>query len=194
MPLRRSRGSGLPMPVAGRSLRASCPSLTRCCPRFAILASLGQQRRLPGTGSPSRPLVAQVFNLCVFPVRIVIGRNSGRGSSRIGGTRRSRCDVCTGGVCRSDRAENSHTAGGSETSFPPAPSTSPAGCGAATTRQDQVRTVSRHSHQGICPRSSSAWRRISRTSAAALRDRFLSCIVIRWLRASSFSCRARKSQ
>ena len=54
-------------------------------------------RRLPGTGSPSLPLlVAQVFNLCVFPVRIGLAASSlacaipERGSSRIGGTRRSR--------------------------------------------------------------------------------------------------------
>ena len=46
-------GRGCPCPVAGRSLRASCPSLSRCCPRFAILASLGQQRRRRGTGNPS---------------------------------------------------------------------------------------------------------------------------------------------
>ena len=59
-------GSGLPMPVAERSLRASCPPLTRCFLRFAILASRKKQRRLPGTGSPSLPPVAQVFNLCVF--------------------------------------------------------------------------------------------------------------------------------
>jgi len=43
---------GCPRPVAGRSLRASCPALTRCCSRFAILASLDQQRRLPGHGQP----------------------------------------------------------------------------------------------------------------------------------------------
>jgi len=43
---------GCPCPVAGRLLRASCPPLARCCPRFAILASLGQQRRLPGHGQP----------------------------------------------------------------------------------------------------------------------------------------------
>ena len=59
-------GSGLPMPVAERSLRASCPPLTRCFLRFAILASRKKQRRLLGTGSPSLPPVAQVFNLCVF--------------------------------------------------------------------------------------------------------------------------------
>ncbi len=53
------------MPVAGRSLRASCPPLARCFLRFAILALRRKQRRLPGTGSPSLPLVAQVFNLCV---------------------------------------------------------------------------------------------------------------------------------
>jgi len=46
-----------PCPVAGRSLRASCPSLTRCWPRFSILASLGQQRRLPGHGQPLAALL-----------------------------------------------------------------------------------------------------------------------------------------
>ena len=38
---------------SGRSLRASCPPLARCRPRCAILAALGQQRRLDGMGNPS---------------------------------------------------------------------------------------------------------------------------------------------
>jgi len=70
--LARVSGSGLPMPVAGHSLRPSRPSLARCFLRCAILASRRKQRRLPGTGSPSLPLVAQVFNLCVFSVHIVL--------------------------------------------------------------------------------------------------------------------------
>jgi len=58
-------GSGLRSPGAAR-LPASCPSLARCWPRFAIHGcadqsacggSVPEQRRLPGTGSPSRPLV-----------------------------------------------------------------------------------------------------------------------------------------
>ena len=63
------------MPIAGRSLRASCPSLARCFLRFAILAARRKQRRLPGTGSPSLPSlspVAQVFNLCLFTMRIAL--------------------------------------------------------------------------------------------------------------------------
>jgi len=59
------------MPVAGRSRRASCPTLTACPLRFAILAALAPIARLSGTGSPSLHPVAQVFNLCVFPVRII---------------------------------------------------------------------------------------------------------------------------
>ena len=76
--LARVSGSGLPMPLAGRSLRASYPPLARCFLRYAILASRKKQRRLPGTGSPSlRPLqVAQVFNLCAFPVRIWLTASS----------------------------------------------------------------------------------------------------------------------
>jgi hypothetical protein len=35
------------------------------------VASLDQQRRLSGTGSPSLPLVAQVVNLCVFSLPLV---------------------------------------------------------------------------------------------------------------------------
>jgi len=41
------------MPVAGRSLRASCPALTACPLRFAILASLAPTARLSGMGTPS---------------------------------------------------------------------------------------------------------------------------------------------
>ena len=73
----RRAARGCPCPVAGRSLRASCPTLSRCCPRFAghrsavgglVVASLGQQRRLPGHGQPlaSSFPVAQVGNLCLF--------------------------------------------------------------------------------------------------------------------------------
>jgi len=51
--LRRWRGSGLPVPVAGRSLRPSWASLARCWLRSAIHGCARQQRRLPGTGSPS---------------------------------------------------------------------------------------------------------------------------------------------
>ena len=43
---------GRPHPVAGRSLRASCPSLTRCCLRFAILASLVSNAGSRGCGRP----------------------------------------------------------------------------------------------------------------------------------------------
>jgi len=64
------RRSGLPVPVAGRSLRPSWASLTRCCLRSGIRAFACQQRRLPGTGSPSLALVAQVVNLCALPTRI----------------------------------------------------------------------------------------------------------------------------
>jgi len=55
--LRRSPGSGLPVPVAGHSLRPSWPSLARCWLRSAIHGCARQQRRLPGTGSPSQPPV-----------------------------------------------------------------------------------------------------------------------------------------
>ena len=51
---------GCPCPVAGRLLRASCPPLARCCLRFAIHGSAGQQRRLPGHGQPlADPRVVQ---------------------------------------------------------------------------------------------------------------------------------------
>jgi len=49
--------SGLPMPIAGRSLRASRPSLSRRRLRSAIHGFAGRLRRLPGTGSPSLPLL-----------------------------------------------------------------------------------------------------------------------------------------
>ena len=132
------------MPVAGHSLRASCPSLARCFLRFAILASRRKQRRLPGTGSPSQPLVAQVGNLWlswstgfqpVCPPRSHWARVRFRkGEQSVGGTRRSRCDLCTARVRQSDRAENSQV--------PPAPSMSPADCGAATTHADQLCSAS----------------------------------------------------
>ena len=55
-----------PRPVAGRSLRASCPSLTARRLRFAIVAALAAEPGSRGTGSPSprRSPVAQVANLC----------------------------------------------------------------------------------------------------------------------------------
>ena len=46
---------GCPCPVAGRSLRASCPPLARCFLRFAILARGRNKRRLPGHGQPRAP-------------------------------------------------------------------------------------------------------------------------------------------
>jgi len=59
---------GCPCPVAGRSLRASCPSLTRCWPRFTIVASLGQQRRLPGHGQPLAALLRRCrLSTCTCP-------------------------------------------------------------------------------------------------------------------------------
>ena len=60
---RRPWGSGLPVPVAGHFMRASCPS---------------------------QLLGAQVFNLCVFLVRVGLACDSRRASRRIGGTRRRR--------------------------------------------------------------------------------------------------------
>ena len=56
----------LRLTVAGHSpgsLHAGLRSLDAAL-AFAIVAALGQQRRLPGTGSPSLPPVAQVVNLC----------------------------------------------------------------------------------------------------------------------------------
>jgi hypothetical protein len=46
------RGSGLPSPVAGRSLRASRPSLAACPLRFGILPALAPTARLSGRGQP----------------------------------------------------------------------------------------------------------------------------------------------
>jgi len=52
---------GCPCPVSGRSLRASCPTLSRCFLRFAghrsaagglVVAARRKQRRLPGHGQP----------------------------------------------------------------------------------------------------------------------------------------------
>jgi len=56
------------VPVAGRSRRASCPTLTACPLRFAILAALAPIARLLDTGSPSQHHPSQW--------------DSGRGSSR----------------------------------------------------------------------------------------------------------------
>ena len=49
-------------------------------------------------------------------------------------------------------------------------------------------------HYGVASRSPSAWRRMARSSAASLRERFFSCIAIRGFFLSSCSWRARKSQ
>jgi hypothetical protein len=46
------RGEGLPSPVAGRSLRASCPALTACPLRSGILPALAPTARLSGHGQP----------------------------------------------------------------------------------------------------------------------------------------------
>jgi hypothetical protein len=48
---------GCPRPIAGRSLRASSPPLTRTCLRSAIHGCAGQLRRLPGHGQPLTALV-----------------------------------------------------------------------------------------------------------------------------------------
>jgi hypothetical protein len=74
-----------PRPVAGRSLRASCPSLTARRLRFAghrsaagglVAAALAAEPGSRGTGSPSprRSPVAQVVNLClpIAPVAQVV--------------------------------------------------------------------------------------------------------------------------
>jgi hypothetical protein len=45
-------GSGLPSPTVGRSLRASCPSLTACPLRFALRASLAPTARRRGSAAP----------------------------------------------------------------------------------------------------------------------------------------------
>jgi hypothetical protein len=48
------------MPVAGRSLWPSRPSLTRCWPRFGILPTLAINAGSRDTGNPSRPSGALV--------------------------------------------------------------------------------------------------------------------------------------
>ena len=102
------RRSGLPIPIAGRSLRASCPPLARCRLRSAIHGSARRQRRLPGTGSPSLfSPVAQVGNLWLtsvlrstgFQPVCLSGSHWARARFRneeqpVGDTRRRRCDSC----------------------------------------------------------------------------------------------------
>ena len=68
--LRGLHRSGLPMPVAGRSLRASGPALARCFLRFAILAARRKQCRLPGTGSPE--LVISWVIVCWVVISCVV--------------------------------------------------------------------------------------------------------------------------
>ncbi len=46
------------------------------------MATLAPIAPLEGMGSPSRHLVAQVFNLCVFQVRIELWCDSGRRAAR----------------------------------------------------------------------------------------------------------------
>ena len=57
-----------PRPVAGRSLRASCPSLTARRLRFAIVAAFSPRRspaaQVANLCLPTSAPVAQVFNLC----------------------------------------------------------------------------------------------------------------------------------
>ena len=48
----RRAARGCQCPVAGRSRRASCPTLTACPLRFAILAALAPIARLPGHCQP----------------------------------------------------------------------------------------------------------------------------------------------
>ena len=58
---------GCPCPVAGRSLRASCPALARCCSRFRHPGFARPATPAPGArAAPRSPDVAQVFNLCAF--------------------------------------------------------------------------------------------------------------------------------
>jgi len=47
---------GCQCPIAGRSHRASCPTLTACPPRFAILAALASIALLLGHWQPQTPL------------------------------------------------------------------------------------------------------------------------------------------
>jgi len=91
------------MPVAGCSLRPSRPSLARCFLRFAILAARRKQRRLPGTGSPSLfSPVAQVVNLCVFPVRIIARMRFRKGEQPAG---------CEGPPAREDQVRHQLASG-----------------------------------------------------------------------------------
>ena len=54
-PLRwTQRARGCPCPVAGRSLRASCPALAPCWLALSIHAFARQQGRLRGTGNPEQ--------------------------------------------------------------------------------------------------------------------------------------------
>ena len=69
-PGRSVMGSGLPMP-SRRTFVSALQASTHCM--SAALRHPGcacSHSPLEGTGSPSQPLVAQVFNLCVLSVRI----------------------------------------------------------------------------------------------------------------------------
>jgi hypothetical protein len=59
---------GHPRPLAGRSLRPSGPSFTRCCLRFGIHACACQQRRLAGHGQPLTDSTTKNANHNVLPV------------------------------------------------------------------------------------------------------------------------------
>ena len=111
--LARSRGSGLPAPVAGRSLRApALRSLDADCapPGTDPPQADWSWLRLSATPAPGhgQPLAASSRSTGFQPVclpgshwaRGIIACmcDSGRGSSRIGGTRRSRCDLCNAAV------------------------------------------------------------------------------------------------
>ena len=96
-------GSGCPCPSP--DVRSAHPGLRSldadCAPASmpALVSNAGSR----GTGSPSLSPVAQAGNLCVFRVSIGLASSSlaydsGRGSSPIGGTRRSRCDLCLAAV------------------------------------------------------------------------------------------------
>ena len=76
---RRAWARGCPYPVAGRSLRASCPPLTRRKPRFALTASLGFLRRSIGTGSPSLRHRSHVKTVAVIGFRRLRCRDDARG-------------------------------------------------------------------------------------------------------------------
>jgi hypothetical protein len=103
--------------------------------RFAILAALASEAGSRGTVSPS-------LSSCLV---------DGAGQSLAGFMVRTEqpdrrhaqkpVSLVDAGHRHSVGASNSHTAGGSETSLPPAPSMPPAGCGAATTIADHVQTI-----------------------------------------------------